>query len=84
MTARLQPKTARGRRGLLSSEDIVSEKLTYTNNTRSKRELVEEAIGDADPGHLHTFPLASGESIELPVREGVRRRWRKYRPEGLK
>jgi len=62
----------------------VSEKLTYTNNTRSKRELVEEAIGDADPGHLHTFPLASGESIELPVREGVRRRWRKYRPEGLK
>lgn len=62
----------------------MSEKLKYTNNTRSKRELVEEAIGDADPGPLRTFPLASGESIWIAKREGVRMRWQRYRPEGRK
>ena len=62
----------------------MTEKRQYTNNTGSKRELVEEAIGDAEPGPLHTYPIAPGETVEISPRDGVRIRWRRYRPEGLK
>ena len=59
-------------------------KKTYTNWTGRRMELVECAIGNTCPGPLHTYPLDSGESVELAPREGVRLRWRKYMPEGLK
>ena len=60
------------------------EYLEYTNNSRRKLELVECADEGCDPGPLHTYPIESGETIKLRKREGVRMRWRKYRPEGLK
>ena len=62
----------------------MSETKTYTNWAPRKMELVECQSGDKFAGPLHTYPLESGESVELTQRDGVRMRWRKYRPEGLK
>jgi hypothetical protein len=82
MTARLQPKTTRGHRGLLSSEDNVTRKKTYTNTEDRTRLLVEVGksrltkdgieVRNSDPPHGH--PVKAGESVMLS--RGVRRVWR--------
>ena len=82
MTVRLQPKTTRGRRGLLSSEDIVANTKKYTNPHDRPMRLVEVAksritkagieVRHSEPPHGH--PVKAGESVMLS--RGVRRVWR--------
>jgi len=83
MTARLQPKTTRGHRGLLSSEDNVTRKKTYTNTEDRTRLLVEVGksrltkdgieVRNSDPPL--DYPVKPGKSITLAC-NGFRRVWR--------
>lgn len=55
---------------------------TYTNRRHVPMELTEIRGGlrrfpSANTDPLHTYPLKPGESIELNIRHGVRRVWRK-------